>query len=49
MYLLQNSSGALSMTSFMTKKVRVWRTPGRAIKLLAVEAPEIGDIAYPAL
>ena len=27
----QKSSGALSTTSFMTKKVRVWRTPGSAI------------------
>jgi FAD binding domain-containing protein len=27
----QNSSGALSTTSFITKKVRVWRTPGSAM------------------
>ena len=31
MRLGQKSSGALSTTSFITKKVRVWRTPGSAI------------------
>lgn len=29
--LFQKGSGALSVTSFMTKNVRVWRTPGSAI------------------
>ena len=29
----QKSSGAPSVTSFMTKNVRVWRTPGSAISL----------------
>lgn len=36
--LAQKSSGALSVTSFMTKKVRVWRMPGSAMSRVSTSA-----------